>query len=95
MAANNTLDVDAGMECDERYVIWIEGYSDYYSRYVRSFGVYLDTTDDIYSARFFKNFETAQKNAEKIRKHIKKCLPKDKGSVKVLELYIEIEGIVI
>lgn len=82
-------------ESDERYLIEIDGDpAGYYHKYVKSFGYYLDTTDDIYSAKFFKVLGTAQKQAEKIRKHIKKYRPAETWTVNVIVLHIEIEGIV-
>lgn len=80
---------------DERYVIEITGDpSGYYSKYVKSFGYYLDTTDDIYFAKFFKVLGTAQKQAEKIRKHVKRYRPGETWNVNVIVLHMEIDGIV-
>ncbi len=83
-----------------KYIIKIDGYSktpggdNYWKPYLKSFDVYLYTTDDPWFARAFKKKETAQKYAEKAEKYLKDELRHSHPniSVSVLEVELKILG---
>ena len=85
------------MSSSTRYIIKIDGYSKTPAGdkpYLKSFDVYLYTTDDPWFARAFKKKETAQHYAEKAEKYLKDELKHSHPniSVSVLEVELKILG---